>query len=141
MFFLMALVLAAAGKTKSRRGVGTAYSGPGQMNKTGRNACGFNPKKLSKKWNKYYAAMNQGDWDKAGGRSGICGKCVKVKGVKGQTKRGHKIKTVYAKVVDMCPKKYCKSGHVDFSSTAFKKITGYEWDKKKIKWSLVKCPK
>ena len=112
-----------------RRGVGTAYSGAGQMNRTGRNACGFNPKSLPKKYQTYYAAMNEGDFKKAGRP---CGKCVKVKGATG--------KTVYAKVVDICPKMYCKSGHVDFSSPALKAITGYSWDKKPIKWSWANCP-
>lgn len=118
----------AVAKGGYRKGVGTAYSGPGQMNRTGKNACQFNPKKLSKKWNTYYAAMNERDFNKAGRP---CGKCVKVKGKTG--------KTVYAKVVDICPRRYCNSGHVDFSSIALKKITGYSWDKKPIQWKWSAC--
>lgn len=124
----------------SRTGYATAYSSPGKMNKTGRNACGFNPKSLSKRWQKYFVAVNQKDWNSAGGKSGICGKCVKVKGISGQTRRGHRIRTVYAKVVDMCPSKYCKKGHVDFSTNALQDVTGFSWDKKRVKWTLTKCP-
>lgn len=98
------------------------------MNRTGKNACQFNPKKISKKWNRYYAAMNERDFKKAGRP---CGSCVKAKGATG--------KIVYAKVVDICPKKYCKSGHVDFSTVALKKITGYSWDKKPIQWKWSSC--
>jgi expansin (peptidoglycan-binding protein) len=72
--------------------------------------------------------MNERDFKKAGRP---CGKCVKAKGRKG---------TVYAKIVDICPKKYCKSGHVDFSTVALQKATGYSWDKKPISWKIVKCP-
>jgi len=59
----------------------------------------------------------------------------------GHTRGGHKIKTVYAKVVDMCPSKYCKKGHVDFSTSALQAVTGFSWDKKRVKWTLTKCPK
>lgn len=133
---LLSLVVTIEGST--RTGMGTAYSGAYQMDKTGKNMCEFNAKKLPKRWQVYYAAMNEADWKKAGGKKGICGRCIKVRGVKGQTTRGHKIKTVYAKIVDQCPSWACRKGNVDFSSVALKEITGYKWDKKKIHWEYVR---
>ena len=127
---LYAMFACVAAKKKSsggfRRGIATAYSGAGQMNRTGRNACGFNPKSLGKKWNTYFVAMNEGDFNKAGRPFG---KCIEIKGKS----------TVYAKIVDICPKKYCKSGHVDLSSPALKKATGYTWDKKPVQWRFASC--
>lgn len=125
---LLYACIASVSAAKTFRGVATAYSKPGQMNKTGRNACGFNPRSLPKKYRTYFAAVNEGDFNKSGRP---CGKCVQAKGRKG---------TVYAKIVDICPKKYCKSGHVDFSTAALQKATGYSWDKKPISWKIVKCP-
>lgn len=129
---LYALIACVSAKKKSsggfKRGIATAYSGAGQMNRTGRNACGFNPKSLGKKWNTYFVAMNEGDFNKAGRP---CGKCIEVKGNSG--------KSVYAKIVDICPKKYCKSGHVDLSSPALKMATGYSWDKKPVQWRFASC--
>ena len=86
---------------KTHRGKGTAYSGPYQIDKTGKNACQFNAKKLPKRWQVFYAAMNEKDWKRMGGKRGVCGKCIEVRGVKGETTRGHNIKTVYAKIVDL----------------------------------------
>jgi len=110
------------------------------MNDTGKNACQFKAKRLPKYWQKYYAAMNQADWKKMGKRK-ICGKCIKVVGVRGHTTRGHRIRPVYAKIVDLCPSWACKRGNVDFSTVALQEITGYAWDKKKIRWEYVPCPK
>jgi expansin (peptidoglycan-binding protein) len=145
---LLAIVLFAgvvdARDTKTHSGWGTAYSGAFQINKTGRNACQFDVRKLDRHWNIYYAAMNGADWRKAGGnrggRSNACGRCIEVKGVKGQTTKGHHIKPVIARVVDECPSWACKPGSVDFSSVALKAITGYSWDKKRITWKYVDCP-
>ncbi|KAI8109698.1 hypothetical protein M9434_000977 [Picochlorum sp. BPE23] len=137
---ILAFILNVEAKRKTHRGMGTAYSGPFKMDKTGKNACQFNRKKLPKQWQIYYAAMNQKDWKKMGSRKGICGKCIAVRGVKGHTTRGHRIKTVYAKIVDLCPSWACKKGNVDFSTTALKAITGYSWDKKKITWRYTTCP-
>lgn len=120
-------------------GMGTAYSGPFRMDKTGKNACQFNAKKMPVRWQKYYAAMNEADWKRLG-KKFICGKCLEVKGVKGHTTRGHAIKPIYVKVVDLCPSWACKKGNVDFSTLALKKITGYSWDKKKISWRIATCP-
>lgn len=129
---------------KVHKGWGTAYSGAFQINKTGKNACQFDVRKLDRKWNIYYAAMNGADWRAAGGnrggRSNACGRCIEVKGKKGHTTRGHKIKPIIAKIVDECPSWACNKGSVDFSSVALKAITGYTWDKKKISWRYVDCP-
>lgn len=113
-----------------------------QIDKTGFNACQFDANRLSKQWNIYYAAINEADWNKYGGRSGVCGRCLKVRGVKGETTKGHKIKDVIVKVVDLCPEWACpkKEGHnIDFSTTALEDITGYHWDKKLIDWEFAPC--
>lgn len=129
---------------KLHKGWGTAYSGAFQINKTGKNACQFDVRKLDRKWNIYYAAMNEADWKaiggNRGGRSNACGRCIEVKGKKGQTTRGHEIKPIIAKVVDLCPSWACNKGSVDFSTVALEAITGYSWDKKKISWRYVDCP-
>lgn len=112
------------------------------MDKTGKNACQFDADKLDDKWQVYYAAMNEADWNRYGGKSGICGRCLKVEGVKGETTRGHKIKPIIVKIVDLCPEWACpkKEGHnVDFSTTALEAITGFDWDKKLIDWSFTSC--
>lgn len=130
---------------KVHRGWGTAYSGAFQVNKTGKNACQFNVKQLDRHWNIMYAAMNEADWraigGNRGGRSNACGKCITVSGVKGHTTKGHRIKPIIAKIVDLCPSWACKKGSVDFSSVALKAITGYSWDKKRIVWKYTECPK
>lgn len=121
-------------------GKGTAYSGAYEIDKTGKNACQFNAKALPDQWNKYYAALNEADWKRLGGVKGVCGRCLEVKGVNGETTRGHRIRPVVVKVVDLCPSWACDKGNVDFSSVALKAITGYSWDKKKIKWRFTDCP-
>jgi len=145
VFFLLGVsTKVTMAKRKIHKGEGTAYSKPFRMNDTGKNACQFNAKKLPKRWQKYYAAMNEADWNKMGGNTGkrqICGRCIKVRGVRGHTTRNHKIKPVYVKIVDLCPKWACKEGNVDFSTLALEKITGYAWDRKKIEWKYTKCPK
>lgn len=107
----------------------TAPSYP-QIDKTGKNACQLNARRLPSRWRQYYAALNARDWE--GGRH--CGKCLKVKGRKG---------TVIVKVVDLCPAWACpkKTGHsVDLSADALGKATGYYWDRKPISWDFIKCP-
>jgi expansin (peptidoglycan-binding protein) len=120
-------------------GYGTAYSAPFRMDSTGQNMCELNPQNLDPQWQVYYAAMNWQDWNAAGGGSNICGRCIKVVGTKGQTTPGFQIQPVIVKVVDQCPS--CDRGDVDFSTTALAAITGYPWDKKKIIWEYVTCPK
>ncbi len=139
LFMLMALVSQAIAASV-HAGWATAYSGPKQMDATGENMCEFNARGLPEKWQIYYGAMNEADWNAAGGKRGACGKCIRVTGVSGQTTRGFKIKPVYVKIVDQCPGWACTKGSVDFSTTALKAITGYGWDKKKIKWSWASCP-
>lgn len=124
-------------------GKGTAYSGPYDMNATGQNMCEYNPSDLPERWQVYYGAMNEADWDAAGGLGpgGICGRCIAVRGVPGQTiSSDFNINTVYVKIVDQCPSWACDKGNVDFSTTALKAITGYGWDKKSITWEYVTCP-
>lgn len=139
---ILALLCLLSTASAASRGEGTAYSGKNQIDKTGKNACQFNAKKLPDRWRKYYAALNEADWKNAGlrgGRSNACGRCLEVVGL--DRKRGAPKKKVIVKVVDLCPKWACKKGDVDFSSEALYAITGYSWDRKKIEWKYTSCPK
>ena len=109
------------------------------MDATGQNACEFSSGELDDQWQKFYGAMNEADWNEAGGKGGICGKCVVVKGVQGETTPGFSIKPVVVKIVDQCPGWACDQGNVDFSTTALEAITGYSWDKKAIVWDYIDC--
>jgi len=126
--------------TAKGSGWGTAYSGPRDMDKTGENMCEFDQDKLPDHWQVYYAAMNEADWNAAGGKEGICGRCISVRGTSGQVASGHTIKPIIVKIVDQCPDWACDKGSVDFSTTALEAITGYSWDKKKITWVWTDCP-
>lgn len=110
------------------------------MDATGQNMCEFHPSNLDKRWQIYYGAMNEEDWDAIGGKDSICGRCIAVRGVKGQTTSGFDIRTIVVKIVDQCPSWACDKGNVDFSTSALKAITGYGWDKKSITWEYVDCP-
>ena len=140
-FTLVALLAAfvAQSSAKTHYGWATAYSGPYKMDETGQNMCEFNPRKMKRKWQVYYGAMNEADWNEVGGIKGISGMCVRAPGTKGQVTRGHYIKPIIVKIVDQCPSWACNKGSVDFSTTALKAITGYGWDKKKIVWEWVHC--
>jgi hypothetical protein len=116
---------AAAQGSLSHKGMGTAYSAPGEMDATGQNMCEFNPSSLPEQFQRNFAAMNQADWD-----SGNCGKCIKACGAKG---------CVVAMIVDQCPEWACDKGNVDFSTAALEAATGYDWDKKPITWDYVSC--
>lgn len=82
----------------SQFGMGTAYSGPWHMDITGQNMCEFVPRELDVKWQVYYAAMNEADWNEAGGKDGICGRCIAVRGVEGETTKDHYIQPIKVKV-------------------------------------------
>jgi hypothetical protein len=110
------------------------------MDATGQNMCEYKPTSLPYKWQVFYAAMNEADWNAIGGKSSVCGRCLAVRGMYGQTTPGFQIKTVYVKIVDQCPDWACERGSVDFSTTALQAITGYGWDKKRIEWEYVDCP-
>lgn len=110
------------------------------MDATGQNMCEYKRSELDDRWEVYYGAMNEADWNAAGGKNGICGRCIKVSGVAGETTPGFAIKDVYVKIVDQCPSWACDRGNVDFSTTALKAITGFSWDKKLITWEYVNCP-
>jgi hypothetical protein len=138
--FILAATMASAMGAATHTGMGTAYSGPRDMDATGQNMCEFNPSRLSMKWQVFYGAMNQRDWEAIGGKDSICGRCIKVRGVRGHTTPGHEIKDIYVKIVDQCPDWACDPGNVDFSTVALKFITGYSWDKKKIEWEYADCP-
>ncbi|CAG8525475.1 7860_t:CDS:2 [Gigaspora margarita] len=105
----------ATGLAMSGSGDGTYYD-PG----VGLGSCG---------WQNYdselVAAMNAPQYGIFAdpGNSPVCGKCIQVTGPKG---------TVKVKVVDKCP--VCKSGDIDMSSTAFKKIANLDDGRVKITW-------
>ena len=96
-------------------------AGDGEKDATGRNACDFDS--LGSKWEKYYAALPEGQFD-----SSDCGKCVKVCGEEA---------CVTVKVVDACAS--CSNGDIDLSTAALKKATGYSWDRKPVEWSFTGC--
>lgn len=129
MKLLIAFALVATVQALPHRGDATAYSGPHDMDATGVNMCEFNARKLDDKWQVDYAAMNEADWDAAGGYD-ICGKCIKACGAGG---------CVVAMVVDQCPAWACDRGNVDFSTSALEKATGFSWDRKPIEWDYVDC--
>ncbi|PRW60471.1 Trafficking particle complex subunit 5 [Chlorella sorokiniana] len=118
-------LLCLASSALAFKGEGTAYSGPGDKDATGKNACGFGD--LGSKFETWYAAMNSQQFD------GSCGRCIKARG----TERPVSGKWHVVKIVDMCPS--CSHGDVDFSSTAFKAITGLAWDRKSIEWEWTDC--
>lgn len=143
MNLLVTLVLFSTlllGATARSTGWATAYSGPRDMDKTGQNMCEFDQDRLPDHWQVYYAAMNEADWNAAGGKSGICGRCISVRGTSGEVASGHDIRPIIVKIVDQCPSWACDKGSVDFSTTALEAITGYSWDKKKISWVWTECP-
>ena len=117
-------------RAASHSGFGTAYSDAYEIDKTGFNACQFNSKKLGKKWNVFYAALNEADWDDGGAEAGVCGKCIRACGDAG---------CVVTMIVDLCPGWACDRGNVDFSMPALEAATGFEWDRKPITWDFVDC--
>jgi hypothetical protein len=131
---LLAAVLALAAVApvdagKTGRGEGTAYSGPWEKNKTGKNSCQFG--RLPARWEKYYAAIPSHVYK----RERDCGKCLKIRG----TEKDAPGDWVIVKIVDECAS--CKgNGDVDLSTTALKEATGYSWDRKDIEWEEVDCP-
>ena len=84
-------------------GLGTAYSGEGEIDATGKNMCEFDAPALPSRWQRYYAAMNEAQWEDGD----VCGRCIRVTGKAG---------VVIAKVVDQCPSWACDYGNVDFST-------------------------
>lgn len=123
---------------QTHSGWATAYAAPYQMDSTGKNMCGFNPTSLADKWQQYFVAMNQADWNANGGM-GICGQCIRITGTAGQVAPGFTIKPIIAKIVDQCPSWACSQGSVDLSTTALSAATGYSWDKKTVTWEFVDC--
>lgn len=108
-------------------GDGTAYSGSGEKDKTGFNSCQFG--ELDSHWESYYAALPSGSFNKATD----CGRCIAVKGLDA----GASGEWVIVMVVDECAS--CSGGDVDFSTNAFKDITGFAWDRKQITWKWAEC--
>ncbi|KAL4856403.1 hypothetical protein ACK3TF_003202 [Chlorella vulgaris] len=116
-------LLAIAFTAQAYSGDGTAYSGCGQHDKTGRNACGLSGGDLSGRWNCYYAALPIGCGAQSVDSRARCGDCIKVCGSKGCT---------VVKVIDQCAS--CSCGDVDLSTDALQATTGYEWDRQPITW-------
>lgn len=126
---LMCSIVSAA-SALSHSGYGTAYSDAFEIDKTGFNACQIDASKLGKRWNTYYAALNEADWKEGGAEVGVCGKCIKTCGEAG---------CVISMIVDLCPAWACKRGNVDFSMPALEAATGFEWDRKPITWDFIEC--
>lgn len=87
----------------SYSGIGTAYSKPYDMDSTGENMCEFKATSLPDRWQQYFAAINEAQWDDGDN----CGRCIKVKGAGG---------SVIVYVVDQCPDWACDEGNLDFST-------------------------
>ncbi|KAL4860132.1 hypothetical protein ACK3TF_000335 [Chlorella vulgaris] len=119
-----ALMAIAATTAMAYSGDGTAYSGCGEQDKTGKNSCGFSRDELSGDWNCMYAALPSG----CGSQSGGCGECVEVCGAKG---------CAVVKVIDTCAS--CSCGDIDLSTDALKASTGYSWDRKHVTWKWTSC--
>lgn len=85
----------------------------------GTGACGF-----AATTNLMVAAMNKAQYQKS-----VCGKCVRVKGPKGE---------VTVRIVDLCPG--CKQGDLDLSEEAFTQVAALSAGRVKISWSFVTCP-
>jgi len=128
----LVICIISGARAASHSGFGTAYSDAYEIDKTGFNACQFNSKKLGKKWNVFYAALNEADWDDGGAEkeNGVCGKCIRACGDAG---------CVVTMIVDLCPGWACDRGNVDFSMPALEAATGFEWDRKPITWDFVDC--
>ncbi|PSC72013.1 hypothetical protein C2E20_4764 [Micractinium conductrix] len=123
LFGLLALVVtASAGGT----GWGTAYSAAGRKDDTGFNACQFGD--IGEPWETMYAALPTDSFQLSD-----CGKCIKVQGQESGAS-GDWIKVM---IVDACAT--CSGGDVDFSTNALEAITGFSWDRKKIKWEWTDC--
>ncbi|KAL4437431.1 hypothetical protein ABPG75_004570 [Micractinium tetrahymenae] len=122
---LAAGLLLAISAASAYQGDGTAYSGPGDKDATGRNACGFG--RLDSQWERMYGAMNHDQFPNS------CGKCVRVRG----TDSGASGKSFLVMIVDECPE--CKHGDIDFSTAALQAITGFSWDRKSISWDWDSC--
>lgn len=127
---VLACSIISAASALSHSGYGTAYSDAFEIDKTGFNACQIDASKLGKRWNTYYAALNEADWKEGGAEAGVCGKCIKTCGEAG---------CVISMIVDLCPAWACKRGNVDFSMPALEAATGFDWDHKPITWDFIEC--
>eukprot|EP00890_Picochlorum_soloecismus_P004772 jgi/Picsp_1/5296/NSC_02657-R1_hypothetical protein CHLNCDRAFT_58394 [Chlorella variabilis] len=101
--------------------------------------CSLDKSVIEKRWQEFYAVINEKDFKEDGG-SGICGKCVRVRGVAEGNTRTSKIGTVYAKVVDVCSSDECKKGEIGFSQRTIDTFARYSWDSSRLKWDVVPCP-
>jgi len=109
-------------------GDGTAFSD--SVNNTGSGfACSF--RYLNNKFSKYFAAMNQAQWE----NGASCGRCVLARCVDPRCKVQNK--DVLVQIVDLCPE--CKPGDVDFSFDSYKEITGLWPHRLHITWKFTSC--
>jgi expansin len=107
--------------TSSSGGVPSGgFSGEGTYTKLdGTSACGnLKPGEV------LVVALNKAQYQKS-----LCGKCVHVKGPKGE---------VTVRITDLCPS--CKMGDLDLSEQAFQKIAEPVAGRVPISWEFVACP-
>ncbi|KAL7685317.1 putative expansin/pollen allergen, DPBB domain, expansin, cellulose-binding-like domain superfamily [Plasmopara halstedii] len=79
-----------------------------------------------------YAALNNEQWESTHN----CGRCAQVSCDDPRCSDTTSTEIVY--LVDRCPE--CKAGDLDLSPTVFKKLTGSDPSRYKIKWSFAACP-
>jgi expansin len=79
-----------------------------------------------------YAAINGAQWDSTKN----CGRCAEVSCADSRCKDTTTTEIVY--ILDQCPE--CKQGDLDVSLSVFKKVTGNEPGRYKIKWKFIDCP-
>jgi len=136
IMLLMTIALASA---KTRRGTASAYAEPFKMDKNGKNVCEFSSGSLDKRWQSFFVALHEKDFQDA---EGACDKCVRVKGGAANGSNARKFDSnIYAKIVDTCQGDNCLEGSLSISTSTMKAITGdSSWDEAEIAWEIVDCP-
>jgi len=128
MRVLLLVVVCVASVGALNKGDGTAYSGTGEKDATGFNACQFG--QLDDRWEEYYAALPSQVFD----RDRDCGRCISVRGTEPDAPQ----EWVKLMVVDECAS--CGGdGDVDMSISGLKDASGYAWDRKRVEWKFSSC--
>ncbi|KAG0201961.1 hypothetical protein BGX28_005346 [Mortierella sp. GBA30] len=112
-------------KKKDNKKPSGRYNGRGTWFSDTRGSCNV---KFSQ--NDMIAALNQEQMGALSGRGSQCGKMIRVS-AKGSNK------SVVLRIVDTCPKKYCKFGALDISRAAFQKFAPMSKGVLDLTWSFV----